>query len=307
MLLFLEGLSGFRQMNYFQIQELVSGGFVVVAIDHPHTSAAAVSFPDGRVAHLAAIETLQALLAGSAAAPLASAFPQGLIPYLADDVSFVLDALVGLSRQGPMAGRLDLARVGVFGVSLGGWVASEVCARDARVGACLFMDALMSSLALSSGLQQPAMWLTRSAEDMALEGWDAKDIVEHQTTMRTVYEQAQSAAYFVQIDGAFHGDFTDVPLWLPNAEALRARGSPAGGLHREANRGVTTFPQALAREGAMAGGTDGFCKVEGEGRLLVVTINRPEVMNALYPAANRALAEAFDRCTPTCRSTSLRA
>lgn len=40
---------------------------------------------------------------------------------------------------------------------------------------------------------------------------------------------------------------------------------------------------------------DGFCKVENEGRLLVVTINRPMVMNALHPAANRALAEVFDR------------
>ena len=38
-----------------------------------------------------------------------------------------------------------------------------------------------------------------------------------------------------------------------------------------------------------------YCKTEVEGRLLVVTINRPEVMNALHPPANRALAAAFDR------------
>jgi len=38
-----------------------------------------------------------------------------------------------------------------------------------------------------------------------------------------------------------------------------------------------------------------FCKVEREGRLLVVTINRPDVMNALHPAANKELAEVFDR------------
>ncbi|RIJ29865.1 enoyl-CoA hydratase-related protein [Henriciella mobilis] len=37
-----------------------------------------------------------------------------------------------------------------------------------------------------------------------------------------------------------------------------------------------------------------FCKVETHGRLTVVTINRPEVMNALHPLANEELSEAFD-------------
>jgi crotonobetainyl-CoA hydratase len=37
-----------------------------------------------------------------------------------------------------------------------------------------------------------------------------------------------------------------------------------------------------------------FCRVERDGRVLVVTIDRPEVMNALHPAANRELGEAFD-------------
>ncbi len=37
-----------------------------------------------------------------------------------------------------------------------------------------------------------------------------------------------------------------------------------------------------------------FCSTERDGRLTVVTITRPEVMNSLHPAANRALAEAFD-------------
>lgn len=37
-----------------------------------------------------------------------------------------------------------------------------------------------------------------------------------------------------------------------------------------------------------------FCTVEKEGRLTIVTIQRPEVMNACHPPANRELAEAFD-------------
>ena len=37
-----------------------------------------------------------------------------------------------------------------------------------------------------------------------------------------------------------------------------------------------------------------FSKVETEGRLMIVTINRPEVYNACHPMANQELVEAFD-------------
>ncbi|HEY0106242.1 MAG TPA: enoyl-CoA hydratase-related protein, partial [Rhizomicrobium sp.] len=37
-----------------------------------------------------------------------------------------------------------------------------------------------------------------------------------------------------------------------------------------------------------------FCKVEREGRLTIVTLNRPEVMNALHAPAHAELAQVFD-------------
>lgn len=37
-----------------------------------------------------------------------------------------------------------------------------------------------------------------------------------------------------------------------------------------------------------------FCKVQREGKLTIVTINRPEVMNSLHPPANFELAQVFD-------------
>ncbi len=37
-----------------------------------------------------------------------------------------------------------------------------------------------------------------------------------------------------------------------------------------------------------------FIKTEREGRLFIVTINRPEVMNCLHPMANQEMAKAFD-------------
>lgn len=37
-----------------------------------------------------------------------------------------------------------------------------------------------------------------------------------------------------------------------------------------------------------------FCTVEREGRLTIVTMNRPDVMNSLHPPANHELAAVFD-------------
>ncbi|WP_439816173.1 enoyl-CoA hydratase-related protein [Zavarzinia sp. CC-PAN008] len=37
-----------------------------------------------------------------------------------------------------------------------------------------------------------------------------------------------------------------------------------------------------------------FCTAERDGRLLIVTMNRPDVMNSLHPPANHELAQVFD-------------
>lgn len=37
-----------------------------------------------------------------------------------------------------------------------------------------------------------------------------------------------------------------------------------------------------------------YTKVETDGRLMIITINRPEVRNALHPMANQELSDAFD-------------
>ena len=158
-LLFLQGATGFRQMNTFQVEHLVSHGYIVVAIDQPG-AAAAVVFPDGRYAVGLTVPQFHTMVrpsymyVGTAATQTGVLLPNGnrlrdnsIIPYLAQDVTFTLDQLAALSRTDPdgiLAGGLDLQRVGVFGVSLGGIVAGEACRLDARLRACLVMDAPMS-------------------------------------------------------------------------------------------------------------------------------------------------------------------
>ncbi len=227
-LLFLEGLTGFRQMNTFQVEELASHGYIVVALDQPY-AAAVVVFPDGRQAAGLPVEQIKPLVGQSylpaEPAPMLNGRPlvEGIVPYFAQDALFALRQLDALNQADPngiLAGRLDLQRMGILGVSLGGLVAGETCRLEPRLRACLVMDAPMSTGVVREGLKQPAMWITRDAGTMRLErqragGWPEAEIEVHQTSMRATYESLPGDGYFVQVPGMFHINLTDVPSWSP--------------------------------------------------------------------------------------------
>lgn len=233
-LLFLEGAMGFRQMNTFQVEALVSHGYIVVAIDQPYT-AAVVVFPDGREVGALPLPQMMPLIHQSyspaATPPVLNgrALEKGIVPYLAQDVSFTLNQLAALNQADPNAvltGRLDLQRIGTFGVSLGGIVGAEACRQDPRLRACLFMDAPMPVDVVKSGLQQATMWMTRDAGTMRLErhrsgGWPEVEISEHLASMQAVFSNLRGAGYFVQVPGMFHINLTDIPNWSPLLSWLR--------------------------------------------------------------------------------------
>jgi hypothetical protein len=227
-LIYLEGSGAFRQMNTFLVEELVSQGYVVVAIDQPYT-ATNVVFPDGRQVEGLPLERTkplarQSFLPAERAPTLnGRTFQEGIVPYLAQDVSFALDRLAVLNQADPngiLTGRLDLQRAGTFGPSLGGLVGGEACRLESRLRACLFLDAPMPTDVVEEGLQQPAMWITRDADAMRLErrkigGWPEAEIHAELTSNRAVFESLPGDGYFVQVPGMFHSNYTDLPSWSP--------------------------------------------------------------------------------------------
>ena len=227
-LIFLEGLTGFRQMNTFQVEELVSHGYIVAGVDQPYV-AASVVLPDGHQVVGRSKEQMNVLIQQSISpvkkAPLMNdrAFKDGIIPSLSQDVSFALDRLTALNQADPndiLTGRMDLQHIGIFGVSLGGIVVGEACRIEPRLQACLVMDAPMPADVVKAGLLQPTMWITRDVATMRLErqrsgGWSEADINQHQNTMRAVFESLPRDGYFVRVLGMFHANLMDIPYWSP--------------------------------------------------------------------------------------------
>ncbi len=237
-LIFREGLGGYRQMNTFQVEELVSHGYVVAAIDQPY-AAAMVVFPDGRrAAHDSRLDPPYRYAGYDPRRdPTHTAFMDARIPDLAQDVVFTLDQLASLNQADPngiLTGRLDLQRSGLFGHSLGGIVGAEACRMEPRLRACLLEDAFMPADVVRAGLQQATMWITRNADTMRLErrrsgGWPEPSIREHLATMRAVYQSLPGDGYYVQVSGMFHIDMTDAPLLSPLGRLLGFTG-PIGGV-----------------------------------------------------------------------------
>ncbi len=227
-LIYLTGIDGFRSVSTFQIEELVSHGYIVVGLDQPGI-APTVGLLDGKQIAGWPRDKIISLITQSVepqpTAPIVygTALPDGIIPYFAQDASFTLDQLSELNRSDPnhiLTGRLDLAHVGTFGISLGGMDAAEACLKDPRLKACLIMDVYMPVDVVKAGLKQPSMFITRDSDTMHLEQrsngtWPDHAITLTLATMRAVYESLPGDGYFVEIPGMFHVNFTDLPYWSP--------------------------------------------------------------------------------------------
>ncbi len=158
-LLFSSSWHGDFYSNTAQVEELVSQGFVVAAIDHPYGSGM-TRFPDGRAIpaepmvfwDLASDEKLAASIVGN----------EREINVRAGDFSLALDFLTQVNSgrpQVPFSGRLDLTRIGAFGFSFGGAVAAEACRRDSRFKAGIDMGGSLFGEVATAGVRCPFLFM----------------------------------------------------------------------------------------------------------------------------------------------------
>src|SRR5260370_6454861 len=133
------------------LEDLASHGYPIFAIT-PTYSADVVVFPDRRV-----VQATPAAKLDTNANPQTTG--DQLVEVWSQDVIFVMNQLDGLNTApgGMFSGRLDLARLGVFGHSFGGATAAQVCHMDARCKAGINIDADLAGDVVQTGLNKPFM------------------------------------------------------------------------------------------------------------------------------------------------------
>jgi len=147
-------------LNYSALAEdLASHGYVVVGFDAPWRTSLVV-FPDGRTMARTAQNNPE-----SCVVPDRARMEQCVNRVMSawtGDIGFVLDRLAALNAADPsgiLTRRLDLARVGIFGHSLGGAVAAQFCSEDSRCSAGIDIDGAPHGSVIEAGLHQPFMFL----------------------------------------------------------------------------------------------------------------------------------------------------
>jgi hypothetical protein len=178
------------------VEDLVSHGYLVVTVDHPH-DAGEVQFPDGHVV-TAGLPDDDVLLVGLRTA----------------DVLFTLDRLstVDAGRNpsvegGPLpaglAGALDLGRLAVIGHSLGGATSAHLLT-DPRVRAGANLDGGIFGPPLWDGSDKPFLFFLGQGHDTTLD-----------PTLHDLWVRLHGFRVAVNLRNSGHLSFTDFQALVP--------------------------------------------------------------------------------------------
>jgi dienelactone hydrolase len=220
--IFSHGLGGSGFGYTALIEDLVSHGYVVAAIEHTYT-AGAVVFQNGRVvgfhrdqvpAGLSSEEAFRRMMSS-----VAAEITEG-----AGDVRFVLSKLTELNVGGvgqfPLAGRLDLTEVAAMGHSAGAEFATRACQLESRFKACVDLDGGMVPVAAlpeypdKATLQQPLLFLEAFHPEANMGGTHEQHL-EYEKKKEAQLQECRPGSYSVILSspGMVHGSFSDSLLF----------------------------------------------------------------------------------------------
>jgi dienelactone hydrolase len=221
LVVFSHGLGGSGFEYTALLEDLVSRGYMVAAIEHTET-AIAVLFPDGRMIPAHA-DTPPAGLSAAQRWQRMNDQVGLLITEGTADVRFVLDRLTALDRGDTqnflLARRLDLDRVAAMGHSAGAEFAARACQLDVRFKACVDLDGGMVPIAAlpeypdDATLKQPLLFLEAYYPESKMGGTHE----QHEEYFKKREAQLQACprgtyAVVLRSAGMMHGSFSDYSL-----------------------------------------------------------------------------------------------
>ncbi|MGQ0600583.1 MAG: alpha/beta hydrolase family protein [Anaerolineales bacterium] len=220
-IIYSHGYTGYRTASLNQMEALASSGYIAIAIDHPYAAAFTV-FSNGRVV----VNDPAMLPPAGRNQPGDQEAREELQATLVADERFVMDQLQLLNAgqlDARFAGKLDLQRIGLTGVSLGGGAIVWTCQLDARCKAGLVQDGWYEPLpetVVTEPLRQPFMFMQSETQMWKLDNLARLD---------TLYQGVSAPAFHLKFAGVLHADFGDYPLLTPlSAPLMYERGTLNG-------------------------------------------------------------------------------
>jgi predicted dienelactone hydrolase len=226
-LIYNPGWNGERTEGTYQMEELASHGFIVVAVDHTFFGGL-VEFPDGHVADSRNAPNIGNFEHSSVAEQWALGGKYVRIE--AQDDVFVLDQVAAMNQDSasPLFRQIDMSRVGVMGFSIGGAAAVQMAWQDPRIKAVLNMDGWEFGDVAQQGLAKPMMVIYEDKRGVLPErpkdaaGPGAESSIAHMNWQFSLEDYAnvtrtmkEHGGFLLFVAGAHHVDFTDRSLFSP--------------------------------------------------------------------------------------------
>ncbi|TXK84332.1 carboxylic ester hydrolase [Paenibacillus sp. N3.4] len=209
LLLFAHGMSLYSQQNTFQLEELASHGYVIVALNFTGDAATTV-FPDGKQVNFTPIENTITFL-------------NNRIKLWEQDAAFVLDEVTKADFDhtfNPIAKLIDYDHIGMLGHSFGGATSAQMLVKDDRIKAAIDMDGgLYGDPMPEAGPGKPFMLMNAEASIKFMKeayggepGNRDELFVESYLRNKTI---ERPGVYTTIIPKTNHGSFTDLAAISP--------------------------------------------------------------------------------------------
>jgi len=224
-LIFSHGYGSRAHGYYALLSEMASQGYVIVNMNHTYESLG-VTLPDGSEKYFD-YAYQQKIADGSmdVVQPLIDAFKEGKsyeerhpvvrqasLDYFegrvqdrwAEDMIVALNQLESWNAEGPLKGKLDLDKIGVFGHSVGGGSAGNLAMKDRRIKAAVNLDGIQWGEKIDTTYAIPYLYVSAD--------WPA----EHEDINSHVYRK-KSTDYFYETKllQSGHPNFMDIPFMIP--------------------------------------------------------------------------------------------
>ncbi|MDW3650783.1 MAG: hypothetical protein R8P61_27150 [Bacteroidia bacterium] len=213
LIIYSSGAGGNRFSNTQQIEELVSHGYFVLAIDH--TFLVDTQFPDGRKIKAFDFDTDFSDLKKEEFMRKIS------LGVRLQDMLTSLEKVRKMSQDSSLSfyNRIDFENIGLFGWSIGGAAVGELCTNYPEIRAGVNLDGWdWMELPANTHFQTPFMYVQSDRKEVSwkelLIAGIGKETFEEREQMQTKYEDqlmklSKTEVYRIRIDGSMHSNFRD--------------------------------------------------------------------------------------------------
>ncbi|MGC2659857.1 MAG: hypothetical protein WA324_18010 [Bryobacteraceae bacterium] len=210
-----------RFQNTFETEELASHGYLVIALDHPYSSSW-MKLPNGQIIRRRKENVFLDFQSDETLSTSTVEVTADLEVRVAD-VNFLIAQLEKWERgihPSPLAGSIDVSRIGIFGHSFGGAVAAEACLRSTALQAGINMDGWLFGQASAVGVPKPFFFMLDCTPRPSNAVLDTLHGENRRTAQRTIegFVEVEGSlnrwgGYLAQAPGLEHMNFSDSPLY----------------------------------------------------------------------------------------------